>query len=101
MTSDARTRTYRDTHLDQGWTKKAVYRALKRAAVREIYRALIGRCEIPNYSDLRPARHAKNITLSAASIELNTWPQTLSQLELGQRRDDTLATAYRNWLNAA
>lgn len=31
MTNDTRPRAYRDAHLTKGWTKKAVYRALKRA----------------------------------------------------------------------
>src|SRR5664280_959375 len=68
MSYDKPTRTYRDTHLAKGWTTKAVYRALKRAVAREIYRALAGRCEVPDYSDLRPARRAKNI---------NGWPPLL------------------------
>lgn len=101
MSSDPRTRAYRDAHLAKGWTKKAVYRALKRAVAREVFRALLGRCTVPDYSDLRPARHAKNLTLTAAATHLRVWPATISQLELGQRRDDDLAHAYRDWLNAA
>lgn len=57
MTQDPRTRTYRDSHLRQGWTKKAVYRALKRAVVREIYRALTGRGVVPRLQ--RPPTHAR------------------------------------------
>ena len=38
MTNDERTRAYRDTHLTTGWTKKAVYRALKRAVARDVNR---------------------------------------------------------------
>ena len=101
MSTDPRTRAYRDSHLAKGWTNKAIYRALKRAVAREIYRALAGRCDVPDYSDLRPARQSKNITLTAAATDLNVWPATISQLELGQRRDDTLANTYRDWLNAA
>ncbi len=101
MITDARTQAYRDERLAKGWTKKAVYRALKRAVVREVFRALIGRYEIPDHRDLRPARHAKNLTLAAAATGLNVWPSTLSDLELGKRRDDTLADTYRNWLSSA
>ena len=43
------------------------FRALKRAVAGEIYRALTGRCEIPDYTDLRPTRQAKNITLTQAA----------------------------------
>jgi transposase len=101
MTSDAATRRYRDAHLAKGWTKKAVYRALKRAVVREVYRALVGRATVPDYTDLRPTRHAKSITLTVAASALGVWPSRLSDLERGRRRDDAFATTYRNWLNAA
>lgn len=101
MTTDARTKAYRDAHLAKGWTKKAIFRALKRAVAREIFRALTGRCEIPDYSDLRPARHAKNLTLATVAAHLNVWPSAISDLERGTRRDDALTTAYRTWLQAA
>ena len=101
MSNEARTRTYRDAHVAKGWTNKDVYRALKRAVAREIYRALTGRCTVPDYSDLRPARHAKNLTLTAAAFDLHVWPTAISQIERGRRRDDQLAQAYRDWLTAA
>ncbi len=101
MSNDPRTRAYRDTHLAQGWTKKAVYRALKRAVAREVFRALTGHCTVPDYSDLRPARQARNLTLSAAATQLGVWPTVISQLELGKRRNDDLANTYRAWLQAA
>lgn len=101
MTTDQRTRAYRDTHLAQGWTKKAIYRALKRAVAREIYRALAGHCTVPDYTDLRPARHAKNITLTNAATALGVWPARVGELELGRRRDDDFANRYRQWLTAA
>lgn len=101
LSTDTRTRDYRDTHLAKGWTSKAIFRALKRAVVREVFQALAGRCIVPDYSDLRPSRRAKNLTLAAAANDLNVWPATISQLELGQRRDDHLCQAYRQWLNAA
>lgn len=101
LSTDPRTRAYRDEHLAKGWTSKAVFRALKRAVVREVFRALAGRSTIPDYSDLRPARRTKNLTLTTAATHLGVWPATISQLELGQRRDDNLAQTYRDWLNAA
>ncbi len=101
MVHDPRTRDYRDKHLAKGWTLAAVYRSLKRAVAREIYQALLGHCPIPNYTDLRPARQAKNITLTNVAKHFNVWPATISQLELGQRRDDKLAETYREWLIAA
>ena len=101
MTYDPATRAYRDTHLARGWTNKAVYRALKRAVAREVFRALTGRCHIPDYSDLRPARQAKNITLTQVAQHFGVWPMHISTLERGTRRDDNLAAAYRDWLTAA
>lgn len=47
MITDTRTRAYRDEHLAKGWTKRAVYRSLKRAVVREIFRALVGSTKYP------------------------------------------------------
>lgn len=101
MLTDPRTRDYRDKHLAKGWTLKAIYRALKRAVAREIYQALIGNCIIPNYTDLRPARRSKNLTLQHAADHFNVWPAKISDLELGKIRDDTLADNYREWLQTA
>lgn len=101
MTNDPRTRAYRDAHLDKGWSKKAIYRALKRAVAREVFHVLTGRCAVSDYSDLRPARQAKNLTLTAAATHLGVWPTVISQLERGHRRNDDLANAYRAWLAAA
>ncbi|HYP45631.1 MAG TPA: IS110 family transposase [Propionibacteriaceae bacterium] len=101
MTYDPTTRAYRDTRLARGWTNKAIYRALKRAVAREIHRALIGRCDVPDYQDLRPARQAKNITLTQVADHFSVWPMHISTIERGTRRDDTLAQNYREWLTAA
>lgn len=101
MSNDERTRTYRDAHLAKGWTPKAVYRALKRAVAREVFAALAGHCAVPDYTDLRPARHAKNITLTTVATALDVWPARVGELELGRRRDDDFANRYRAWLNAA
>jgi len=98
---DPRTRDYRDARLAKGGTKAAAMRALKRAVAREVFRALRGRCPVPDYSDLRPARQARNLTLAAVAAELKVWPSALSQLELGQRVDNDLVARYRNWLTAA
>ena len=51
--------------------------------------------------DLRPLRQAKNITLTQAANHFGVWPMHISTLERGTRRDDTLATAYRQWLTTA
>lgn len=101
MTHDPATRAYRDSHLEKGWTLPAVYRALKRAVAREIFQALTGHCTVPDYSDLRPARQAKNITLTNAAAAMGVWPARVGELELGRRRDDDFADRYRQWLTAA
>lgn len=101
MSYDPPTRAYRDTHLAKGWTTKAVFRALKRAVAREVFNALVGHCSVPDYSDLRPARRAKNLTLTTAAAHLGVWPARIGELELGRRPNDELAAAYRKWLSAA
>lgn len=101
LTWDQRTRHYRDRRLTEGKTTKEIHRCLKHAIARKIYRALTGHCDVPDYSDLRPARQAKNITLTAAANHLGQWPTTISRLERGQARNDDLATRYRTWLTAA
>ena len=101
MSFDPATRAYRDAHLAKGWTPKAVFRALKRAVAREVFQALAGHCAVPDYADLRPARRAKNLTLTAAATHLGVWPARIGELELGRRPNNELATRYRAWLTAA
>ncbi|HOB05500.1 MAG TPA: IS110 family transposase [Propionibacteriaceae bacterium] len=101
MSYDPTTRAYRDTHLAKGWTVKAILRALKRAIAREVFHALAGHCTVPDYSDLRPARRAKNLTLTAAAEHLGVWPARIGELELGRRPNHDLANRYRAWLTAA
>lgn len=101
MSYDPATRAYREAHLAKGWTLKAVFRALKRAVAREIFHALAGHCVVPDYSDLRPARRAKNLTLTAVAEHLGVWPARIGELELGRRPNDELAHRYREWLKAA
>ncbi|RUP30190.1 MAG: XRE family transcriptional regulator [Mycolicibacterium sp.] len=52
-----------------------------------------------DYRDLRPTRQAHNITLTAVANHFGLWPNDISRLERGLKRDDTLATNYRQWLN--
>ncbi|KAA1247372.1 XRE family transcriptional regulator [Mycobacterium simiae] len=51
-----------------------------------------------NYTHLRPTRQAKNITLTTAAAHFGVWPNDISRVERGLKRDDTLATNYRQWL---
>jgi transposase len=101
LSRDPRTRAYRNERLAKGWTIAAVFRSLKRAIAREVFQALLGNCVVPDYSDLRPARRAKNLTLTAAAEHLGVWPARVGELELGRRPNHDLAQRYHEWLSAA
>lgn len=101
MSHDPTTRAYISRQLDRGRSNKEILRILKRAICREIYRHLTRPCPVPRWDDLRPARQAKGITLTAAANHFGVWPATISTLERGLRRDDQLTTTYRTWLAAA
>jgi transposase len=101
MRSDPRTRDYVERQIANGRTKKEILRLLKRAIAREMFTLLTQVCAFDDYSDLRPARQAKNITLTAVAEHFGTGSITISRLERGQHRNHTLATAYRHWLTTA
>ena len=101
MSGDARTRAYVARHVAAGRTKKEIIRMLKRAIAREMFRCLTTTVTTPGTADLRPQRQAKNITLTAVAQHFGVWPTTISRLERGLSRDDDLAHAYRDWLQAA
>ncbi|WP_244258541.1 hypothetical protein [Streptomyces sp. Tu 2975] len=100
MSSDARTREYVARQTAAGRTKKEIIRLLKRAIAREVFRYLTTPVSVPDVSDLRPARQAKNITLTTVAEHFGVWPAVIC-IERGTRRDDDLASAYRDWLAAA
>ncbi len=83
-------------HLAKGWGTKAIFWTLKRAVANEVFQTLNGHCVVPDYTDLRPARRAKNLTLTAAAAHLGVWPARIGELELGRRPNDELATATDN-----
>ncbi|MFG2236833.1 IS110 family transposase [Streptomyces sp. NPDC048723] len=101
MASDRRTREYVVRQTAAGRTKKEIIRLLKRAIAREVFRYLTTTVTIPEIADLRPARQAKNITLTAVAHHFGVWPSVISCIERGTRRDDDFANAYRDWLTAA
>ncbi|MFC9030951.1 IS110 family RNA-guided transposase [Streptomyces arboris] len=101
MSSDPRTRAYVARQTAAGRTKKEIIRMLKRAIAREMFRCLTTTVPIPGTADLRPTRQAKNITLTTVAQHFGVWPTTISRLERGLTRDDGLARAYRDWLQAA
>jgi transposase len=94
------TRDYVARQRAAGRTTRDILRMLKRAIAREIFRCLTRPVLIPAIDDLRPLRRSKNITLTTAANHFSVWPATISELERGRRRDDTLTNAYRDWLHA-
>ncbi|WP_418004667.1 IS110 family transposase [Mycobacterium sp. PDNC021] len=101
MSNHDRTRDYVQRQVTKGHSKKEILRKLKRAIAREIFTLLTRQIDVPEYTDLRPARQAKNITVTAAANHFGVWPTVISRIERGLQRDDTFADTYRNWLNAA
>jgi hypothetical protein len=101
MASDPRTRAYVTQQRVAGFSSREILRKLKRAIAREVFRYLTTPVAVPAINDLRPLRRSKNITLTAAANHLGVWPATISEIERGIRRDDTLVQTYRDWLNAA
>lgn len=98
MSTDERTQAYIAKKRAEGKSTKEVMRCLKRAICREVYRLLINPPEVPRIDDLRPLRQARGISLTAAAGHFGVWPAAISTLERGLRRNDDLATAYRQWL---
>jgi len=101
MSLEPRTKQYVARQVAAGRTKPEILRMIKRAIAREIHRLLTRNIEVPDYADLRPARQAKNITVTAAANAFSIWPTTISRIERGLQRDDELADRYRTWLQAA
>ncbi len=101
MSNDPRTREYVARQTTNGRSKIEILRLLKRAIAREVFRLLTQPCAIDDYTDLRPTRQAKNITLTTVAKHFDVWPNDISRLERGLKRDDTLAANYRQYLTAA
>ena len=101
MSAHPQTRDYVQRQDTNGRTKKEILRLLKRAIAREAFRLLTRPGPIDDYSDLRPARQAKNLTLATVAHHFGVPIITVSRLERGHQRNDTLAANYRQWLTAA
>jgi len=101
MAGNQRTKDYVARQRQTGFSSKEIQRKLKRAIAREIFRNLTTPVTVPAIDDLRPLRQHKNITLTTAAHHLDVWPTTISELERGTRRNDQLATTYRQWLKTA
>lgn len=75
MSTDKRTREYVGRQLANGRSKRDILRLLKRALAREVFRLLTTACEVDDYSDLRPVRQGKNITLTAVASTSGFGPR--------------------------
>jgi hypothetical protein len=64
-----------------------VLRLLKRAIAREVFRVVTRPHPVDDYSDLRPARHAKNLTLATVADHFGVPLITVSRLERGYQRN--------------
>lgn len=98
MSNHPRTREYVAKQRAAGRSTPEIIRMLKRAIIREVFRLLTTTVEVPDVTDLRPTRQARHITLDRAAQHFDVWPATISQIELGTRRNDELAVNYRKWL---
>ena len=101
MSYDARTRAYVAKRTADGKSKPEIMRCLKRAVAREVYHLLTNPQAVPRTDDLRPLRQARGLTLKNASEHVHVRPTKLARIERGLTRDDDIANAYRQWLNAA
>lgn len=101
MSCDDKTQAYVARQRSAGRSNREILRQLKRAIAREMFRHLSRPAAVPTVDDLRPLRQSKNITLTRVAQHFGVWPATISELERGSRRNDTLAAAYRKWLHAA
>ena len=91
MSAHPQTRDYVQRQDANGRTKKEILRLLKRAIAREVFRLLTRPHPVDDYRDLRPARQAKTITLKTVATHFGVPLITVSRLERGLQRNDTLA----------
>lgn len=101
MSSDPRTKNYIAKKRAEGKSSPEAMRCLKRHLANELFTTITRPPAVPDISDLRPARQARGLSLTAVAHHFDVWPAHISTLERGIRRDDDLAHRYRQWLTAA
>ncbi|KRE23333.1 IS110 family transposase [Agromyces sp. Soil535] len=101
MAHEQRTRDYVAKKRSEGRGNKEILRCLKRAIARDVFNLLTNPVDVPRTDDLRGLRQERGISQTTAAHALGLWPGRISDLELGRRRDDDLANAYRRWLHTA
>lgn len=95
------TRDFARRQTERGRSRPEIIRILKRAIAREMFKQLTRPHDGLKVHDLRPARHAKNITLQAAANGTGLHIMTISRLERGKSLTPDAVTTYRDWLNTA
>lgn len=101
MSHEQRTRDYVAKKRAEGRGNKEILRCLKRAIAREVFILLTQQVEVPRIDDLRPLRHQRGISLTAAAEHFGVWPMKISTIERGKSRDDDFTATYRQWLLTA
>ena len=101
MTCDPRTKAYIAKKKAEGKGAREAMRCLKRHLANELFTTIVDPPPVPDITDLRPARHARGLSLTDVANHFGVWPAHISTLERGTRRDDDLAHRYRDWLTAA
>ncbi len=101
MSSDQRTQDYITKKTTQGKSKLEAIRCLKRHIANEVFTLLTNPPDVPDTTDLRPARLARGLSLQTVADHFDVWPNHISTIERGKRRDDNLANRYRQWLQTA
>jgi transposase len=101
MCSHTATRAFVLRQRDAGRSSPEILRILKRAIAREIFKQLTQPHQHLGIEDLRPARQAKNITITAAAAALHLDPMTISRTERGLFITPEVVNRYRHWLSAA
>ncbi|MGW4125809.1 hypothetical protein [Nocardia sp. NPDC004711] len=81
MSTHARTREFVRAQRTKGRNDPEIPRILKRAIAREVFKSLARGLAAPGLDDLRPARQAKNIPLSAAAAAIGTYISKIARTQ--------------------
>jgi transposase len=97
---DPRTMAYIARRTAEGLSDRDIVRCLKRHIANEIFALLTTpTLALPNGPRLRQQRQTLGIALTEAANQLGVPYQRLRRLEIGQRSDNDLETAFSAWLD--
>lgn len=99
MNTDQRTIAYAERRRSQGKSEREIMRCLKRYIVREVFHAINHPHDVPAL-DLRPARKAAGLTMTAVAKALDVELNKLSRLERAVETHPEIELRYREWLAA-